>query len=62
MGVLSTELAVFLYMLYQCVLGEVYEVDDKMLELLDQLEDHPKYYERKVSLYCVNFLMYQQSV
>ncbi|XP_045108699.1 putative gamma-glutamylcyclotransferase CG2811 isoform X1 [Portunus trituberculatus] len=32
----------------KCVLGEVYEVDDKMLELLDRLEDHPKYYERKM--------------
>ncbi|KAK8396207.1 hypothetical protein O3P69_005339 [Scylla paramamosain] len=30
------------------VLGEVYEVDDKMLEVLDQLEAHPKYYERKM--------------
>lgn len=30
--------------------GEVYEVDDKMLEVLDALEDHPKVYERKVSL------------
>ncbi|KAB7505203.1 putative gamma-glutamylcyclotransferase [Armadillidium nasatum] len=28
--------------------GEVYEVDDLMLSKLDILEDHPKYYKRKV--------------
>ncbi|XP_045601954.1 putative gamma-glutamylcyclotransferase CG2811 isoform X2 [Procambarus clarkii] len=28
--------------------GEVYEVDDKMLATLDKLEDHPRYYERKI--------------
>lgn len=32
----------------KCVLGEVYDVDDKMLEVLDKLEDHPKCYERKI--------------
>lgn len=32
----------------QCVYGELYEVDDKMLEKLDALENHPQYYERKV--------------
>lgn len=29
--------------------GEVYDVDDKMLSKLDILEDHPKYYERKIT-------------
>ncbi|KAK7013342.1 hypothetical protein SK128_018400 [Halocaridina rubra] len=28
--------------------GEIYDVDDQMLASLDILEDHPKYYERKV--------------
>ncbi|KAK4295661.1 hypothetical protein Pmani_031803 [Petrolisthes manimaculis] len=28
--------------------GEVYKIDDKMLSKLDILEDHPKYYERKI--------------
>lgn len=41
----------------QCVRGEVYEVDDKMLEKLDRLEDHPKFYERKVSLCSVHMFM-----
>lgn len=27
--------------------GEMYEVDDKTLNLLDQLEQHPRWYERK---------------
>ena len=25
------------------IMGEVYEVDEKMLEKLDELEDHPRY-------------------
>ena len=25
------------------IMGEIYEVDDKMLGKLDELEDHPKY-------------------
>ena len=25
------------------ILGEIYEVDDKMLEKLDELEDHPRF-------------------
>ena len=29
------------------VQGEVYEVDDTMLELLDEIEDAPRYYKRK---------------
>lgn len=29
--------------------GEVYEVDDLMLQKCDELEDHPTYYERKVT-------------
>lgn len=28
--------------------GEVWLVDDKTLKLLDQLEDHPDFYERKI--------------
>ena len=30
------------------ICGEVYEVDDKMLGKLDELEDHPNYYERRL--------------
>jgi len=30
------------------VIGEVYEVDDKMLSNLDILEEHPKFYVREV--------------
>merc|ERR1711892_511917 len=30
------------------IMGEIYEVDEKMLEKLDELEDHPRYYERRV--------------
>lgn len=28
--------------------GEVYEVDENMLKNLDILEDHPKYYQRRL--------------
>ena len=31
----------------QHIEGEIYEVDEKMLEKLDELEDHPRYYERR---------------
>ncbi|KAF7992301.1 hypothetical protein HCN44_001626 [Aphidius gifuensis] len=31
---------------YPSVLGEVYDVDSKMLEKLDELEEHPKFYLR----------------
>jgi len=30
------------------IYGEVYEVDEKMLGKLDELEDHPTYYERRL--------------
>ena len=30
------------------ICGEVYEVDEKMLGKLDELEDHPTYYERRL--------------
>lgn len=30
------------------VLGEVYEIDEKMLSKLDELEDHPDYYVRRL--------------
>lgn len=30
------------------VLGEVYEVDQKVLEKLDKLEDYPTFYDREV--------------
>ena len=30
------------------IAGEVYEVDEKMLGKLDELEDHPRYYERRL--------------
>lgn len=30
----------------QHVLGEVYDVDTHMLEKLDELEEHPTFYER----------------
>eukprot|EP00092_Neocalanus_flemingeri_P057389 GFUD01068200.1.p1 GENE.GFUD01068200.1~~GFUD01068200.1.p1 ORF type:complete len:156 (+),score=57.77 GFUD01068200.1:70-537(+) len=30
------------------IMGEIYEVDEKMLEKLDELEDHPRYYERRI--------------
>lgn len=33
---------------FQNVIGEVYEVDDKMLSRLDILEDHPTFYEREI--------------
>ncbi|XP_053629264.2 putative gamma-glutamylcyclotransferase CG2811 isoform X2 [Cherax quadricarinatus] len=33
--------------------GEVYEVDNKMLSMLDMLEDHPEYYERKIKKICL---------
>jgi len=31
---------------FQNVKGELYEVDEERLELLDQLENHPRLYER----------------
>lgn len=31
-----------------CILGEVYEVDDKVLQKLDKLEDYPSFYDREV--------------
>lgn len=37
-----------LFLIFQNVIGEVYEVDDKMLTRLDILEDHPTFYEREV--------------
>lgn len=33
---------------FQNVVGEIYEVDDKMLESLDRLEEHPNFYVREV--------------
>lgn len=30
----------------QFVLGEIYDVDSKMLKRLDELEEHPTFYER----------------
>lgn len=30
------------------ILGEIYEVDDKVLEKLDKLEDYPAFYDREV--------------
>lgn len=30
----------------QYVLGEIYDVDSNMLKRLDELEEHPKFYER----------------
>jgi len=30
------------------VTGEIYEIDDKMMEKLDILEDYPKFYDREV--------------
>ncbi|XP_071452257.1 putative gamma-glutamylcyclotransferase CG2811 isoform X2 [Hetaerina americana] len=30
------------------VLGEIYEVDQPMLEKLDELEDHPNFYQRRI--------------
>ncbi|XP_013775292.1 gamma-glutamylaminecyclotransferase-like isoform X2 [Limulus polyphemus] len=35
------------------VIGEVYEVNDRMLEKLDELENHPTYYERKQEDVCI---------
>lgn len=29
-----------------CIIGEIYEVDEKMLANLDELEDYPKLYDR----------------
>lgn len=29
-------------------IGEVYEVDEKMMSNLDKLEDHPNYYIREI--------------
>lgn len=34
---------------FQNVCGEVFQVDDKMFERLDKLEEHPKFYERKLT-------------
>jgi len=31
--------------------GEIYEVDEQMLAKLDELEDHPTYYERRPELF-----------
>lgn len=33
--------------MFQVVTGEIYEVDDKMLENLDVLEEHPAFYIRE---------------
>lgn len=47
-------------------IGEVYEVDEKMMSNLDKLEDHPNYYIREIDdidikrpyVYIVEYLLY----
>ena len=36
------------------ICGELYEVDDKMLAKLDELEDHPNYYQRRIETVIKN--------
>lgn len=40
------------------IVGELYNVDDATLEMLDKMEGHPHYYERKEIIVIVNEVEY----
>ena len=48
MSNLTLKLSYFLAFFLQRVNGEIYKIDERMLQRLDELENHPHFYQRTV--------------